>query len=95
MREGARVVAVPGKQELQELLGSVRKVLRRRAGKAKTAEEAECTGVHEHSEAVFSAAWTSIKAFRTEPRAALPPFRDTRPLLQKAETFEHRVCILA
>ncbi|AFK70205.1 hypothetical protein YSA_06380 [Pseudomonas putida ND6] len=36
--------------------GSVRKVLRRRSGKAKTAEEAECTGVHEHSEAVFNAA---------------------------------------
>ncbi|PYB84246.1 hypothetical protein DMX07_06800 [Pseudomonas soli] len=38
------------------LLGSVRKVLRRRSGKAKTAEEAQCTGVHEHSEAVFNAA---------------------------------------
>jgi len=48
-------------------LGSVGKVLRCRSGKAKRAEEAECSGVHEHSEAVFNAAWASIKAFRTEP----------------------------
>ena len=43
--------------------------MRRRPGKAKTAEEAEFTGVNEHSEAVFNAAWPSIKAFHTEPNS--------------------------
>ncbi|AVD83379.1 hypothetical protein C4Q28_14965 [Pseudomonas sp. SWI6] len=41
--------------------------MRRRSGKAKTAEEAEFTGCKEHSEAVFNAASPSFKAFRTEP----------------------------
>ncbi|SMQ10405.1 hypothetical protein SAMN04488482_5653 [Pseudomonas chlororaphis] len=36
--------------------GSVRKVGERRSGKAKTGEEAECRGLHEHSEPVFNAA---------------------------------------
>ncbi|PYC16978.1 hypothetical protein DMX06_18965 [Pseudomonas mosselii] len=30
-------------------------------------EEAECTGVHEHSEPRFNAVWASAGTFRTEP----------------------------
>ncbi|PYC21680.1 hypothetical protein DMX06_11540 [Pseudomonas mosselii] len=39
----------------------------RRPDKAKRGEEAECTGVHEHSEPRFNAVWASADTFRTEP----------------------------
>lgn len=48
-------------------LGSVRKVLRRRLGKAKQPRKRSLRVVDEHSEAVFNAASPSIKTFRTEP----------------------------
>ncbi|PYC19571.1 hypothetical protein DMX06_14820 [Pseudomonas mosselii] len=40
----------------------------RRPDKAKRGEEAECTGVHEHSEPRFNAVWASADTFRTEPK---------------------------
>ncbi|PMZ99050.1 hypothetical protein C1X75_10565 [Pseudomonas sp. FW305-17] len=42
----------------------------RRPDKAKRGEEAQCTGVHEHSEPRFNAVWASADTFRTEPRLA-------------------------
>ena len=36
-------------------------------GKAKTGEEAECRGLHEHSEPVFNAAWSKRRQFSCRP----------------------------
>lgn len=56
-------------------LGSVRNVIERRSGKAKTGEEAECRVLHEHSEPVFNAASRAKPAdtFRTETNSFLSP----------------------
>ncbi|MGR4040852.1 hypothetical protein FW796_15620 [Pseudomonas sp. 910_21] len=39
------------------------KLAERRSGKAKTGEEAECRGLHEHSEPVLNAAWSKRRQF--------------------------------
>ncbi|AVO59443.1 hypothetical protein C6Q18_16215 [Pseudomonas chlororaphis subsp. piscium] len=52
-------------------MGVCTKSRRARSGKAKTGEEAECRGLHEHSEPVFNAAWPSAATFRTDPNATL------------------------
>jgi hypothetical protein len=52
---------------IERALGSVRNIIERRPGKAKTGEEAEFRGLSEHSEPVFNAASSSADTFRTEP----------------------------